>query len=75
MADSLGLLGDTAMAEIFSLVRRQLRGNEEASNDTERPADHILLLQSVQAIEEALVVLKNHLIDETKKSPALNHDS
>ncbi len=75
MADLLGLLGDTAMAEIFSLVRRQLRGNEEASNDTERPADHILLLQSVQAIEEALVVLKNHLIDETKKSLALDHDS
>lgn len=75
MADSLGLLGDTAMAEIFSFVRRQMRDNEEASSDTGHPADHILLLQSVQAIEQALVVLKHHLIDETRRSPALDNDN
>ena len=55
------------MGHVYHFSPRPLLGGEELSSDVTNTDDHALLVESVQAIEQALLVLKQYLIDEASR--------
>jgi len=55
------------MAQVIDFRPSRISGNlNNAAHTTTVPAESLVLLQSMQAIDHALSVLRRHLMDETK---------
>lgn len=64
------------MAQVIDFRPSRVCGNPNKAVDTTTvSAEPLLLLQSMQAIDHALSVLRRHLIDETKLTSDRDSDA